>query len=138
MPERRYEYADDPLGLGRPPRTLVVDDDDDTRDMLATLLGSFGWQVTAARSGEEALERFDPDGVDVVLADLGLPEMDGCELIGRLRERSRRRIPAIAITGYGNPEDFKRTAGAGFDGHLTKPFHISALISMLREIGGSK
>ena len=138
MPERTYEYADDPLGLGRPPRTLVVDDDDDTRDMLATLLGSFGWEVTAARSAEEALALFDAKATDLVLADLGLPEMDGCELLGRLRELARRPIPAVAITGHGTAEDVARTAGAGFDGHLTKPFQLATLIAMLRSIGTEK
>jgi CheY-like chemotaxis protein len=138
MPERTYEYADDPLGLGRPPRTLVVDDDDDTRDMLATLLGSFGWTVTAARSAEEALALFDATAIDLVLADIGLPDMDGCELLGHLRVRARRRIPAVAITGHGNPDDVERPAEAGFDGHLTKPFQLASLLAMLRKIASSE
>lgn len=128
------EYASDPLGLGRPPRALVVDDDDDTRDMFELLLGTLGWTVTVARSADDAIERFDPAATDVILTDIGLPEMDGYEMLARLRSRAARHIPAIAITGYGTADHAGRASDAGFDGFLTKPFQLAALFDLLLAI----
>ena len=138
MPARKLPHADDPLGLGRPPRVLVVDDDADTRDMFQLLLVSLGWSVVAAGSGEEAIERFDPAATDLILTDVGMPEMDGCMLLERLREMSPSRTPAIAVTGFSGEETRARIEAAGFDGQLTKPFHLTSLIEMLHEIGAKR
>ena len=138
MPDRMPLDAGDPLDLGRPLRVLVVDDDDDTRDMFQMLLTSLGWHVATAGSGAEALERFDPTEIDFILTDIGLPEMDGCALLERLRERAHVYVPAIAVTGYGGEDAAARVRDAGFDGHLTKPFHLAALVELLREIGAKR
>jgi CheY-like chemotaxis protein len=129
------EKDEDPLGLGRPIRALVVDDDDDTRDMFGLLLGSLGWRVTAACSGIDALERFDPAATDLLLTDLEMPEMDGYELLALMRARSSQRLVAIAVTGYDEQDEGYRMACAGFDGHLTKPFQLASLLDLLRELG---
>jgi two-component system CheB/CheR fusion protein len=136
MPHARDKKAEDPLGLGRPLRALLVEDDKDTREMFALLLGGLGWHVTAAHSGPDALTRFDPSATDVILTDLGLPEMDGYELLASVRERAPLHIPVIAITGYGTDDEVARAISAGFDGHLAKPFEIAALLELLWEIGG--
>ena len=138
MSARKPPHAEDPLGLGRPPRVLVVDDDDDTRDMLQMLLASLGWSVVVASSGVDAIERFDPAAIDLILTDVGMAEMDGFMLLERLRELPPPHTPAIAVTGYGGDETAVRIREVGFDGHLTKPFHLVSLIEMLREIAARR
>ena len=115
-------------------RVLVVDDDRDTREMLEVLLASLGWKVVVVGSAAEAVERFDPYETDVILTDLSMPEMDGYELIERLRERTGRRIPAVAITGYDSEEDRARAAASGFDGHVVKPFGVATLVDLVRRV----
>jgi two-component system CheB/CheR fusion protein len=128
------DAASDPLGLGRPTRVLVVDDEPDSLDMFELLLGSFGWQVTVAASFQEALERFDAEATDLVLSDISLPEMDGYSLIAALRERASSRLIAVAVSGLGGSEDVQRSLDAGFDAHMTKPFQLSLFLDMLRQI----
>ena len=119
------------LGTRSALRALVVDDDRDTREMLEVLLASFGWRVVVVGSAEAALERFDPHETDVILTDLSMPDMDGFELLERLRERAGRRIPALAITGYDGEENKVQAAAAGFDGFVVKPFHVATLVDMV-------
>ncbi|MDP9123041.1 MAG: ATP-binding protein [Pseudomonadota bacterium] len=113
-------------------RVLVVDDNSDAADMIAALLRSSGHSVVVALDPAQALlalEGFEPD---VALLDIGLPVMDGYELAAELRLRLNRRCQLIALTGYGQETDRKRSAAAGFDGHLVKPVDGQTL---LREIG---
>ena len=120
-------------------RIAVRDDDHEEEKLLfELLLGSLGWQVTAARSADDELERFDPSATDVILTDIGLPEMDGYELLALMRDRTERHIPAVAITGYGAAEVQDRASGAGFDGFLTKPFQLATLLELLHAIGQRK
>jgi two-component system CheB/CheR fusion protein len=114
---------------------LVVDDDTDTREMFEMLLSSLGWSVVVAASGDEAIERFDPAATDFILTDVGMPDMDGCMLLNRLRDGAAADTPAVAITGYGGQEIEARLRESGFDGYLTKPFHLASLLDLLREIG---
>lgn len=119
---------------GRPVRALVVDDDHDTREMLELLLQSIGWEVVAVGSADEAVAQYDPDAVDVVLTDIGMPDTDGYELLDLLRKRSGRRIPAIAVTGYDSEEARQRAERSGFDGHLVKPFRLATLVEIVERV----
>ncbi len=116
----------------RPRDVLVVDDNRDAAESLAVLLRRMGMEVQVAYGGLEALEMiaaFDPE---VVFLDIGMPGMDGYELVRRVRDQAggRERL-VIAITGWGQEEDRRKSHEAGFDYHLTKPVDLSQLQSLL-------
>ena len=115
-----------------PQRVLIVDDNRDAADSLGLLLGMLGADVRVARDGAEALEALQGYDPAVVLLDIGMPGMDGFEVARRIRARSTTRRPAIvALTGWGQPEDRRRTKEAGFDHHLVKPADLVALQGIL-------
>jgi signal transduction histidine kinase/ActR/RegA family two-component response regulator len=103
---------------------LVVDDDETTRDLLVTLLSQFGAHVRAVASVREALQAFDADIPEVVLADIGMPGEDGLSMIRRIRQRSPARgglVRAIAVSAYARPEDRQAALAAGYDDFVAKP-----------------
>lgn len=105
---------------------LVVDDNEDGRDMLVTGLRSYGAKVTSVSNSREALDLLLSSGFtpDVLISDVGMPDTDGYELIRRVRmspDARTRQIPAIAVTAYANPEDRIRAVVAGYQAHLPKP-----------------
>jgi CheY-like chemotaxis protein len=105
-------------------RVLVVEDEADSRDLLAALLGAGGAMVTAVPSVPEALAQFDRDVPDLLIADIGLPHEDGYSLIRQVRalaSGSADRVPAMALTAYARPEDRDKALAAGFQMHLAKP-----------------
>jgi signal transduction histidine kinase/ActR/RegA family two-component response regulator len=105
-----------------PRRILLIDDDEDVREALSALLELDDHVVTVAANGAEGLRLALSDPPDVALVDVGLPDIDGYELVRRLRGDPRgEAVVAIALTGYGRAEDAKRALTAGFDVHLTKP-----------------
>ncbi|HEY8252104.1 MAG TPA: ATP-binding protein, partial [Burkholderiales bacterium] len=106
----------------QPRRVLIVEDNDDTRQMLHETLAFSGHEVREARDGASGLALAAEARPDVALIDIGLPDLDGYEVARRLRAApGGRRIGLIAITGYGQSEDQRRAYEAGFDAHLTKP-----------------
>ncbi len=118
--------------LARSHRILVVDDNEDARELLAELLATYGHAVESIGDPIVALERARTFGPDVAILDLGLPEMDGDELGARLRaERPDAHLRLIALTGYGQPSDIARTTAAGFDAHLLKPVDLPQLLRVL-------
>jgi signal transduction histidine kinase len=121
-------------GPGRK-RVLVVDDNVDSCDLLKVALEHLGYTVETANDGVSALEvakRFDPE---VALVDIGLPVMTGYELAPKLRElRGGRALGLVAITGYGQERDRRRSAEAGFDAHLVKPVNLSRLEEKMKEL----
>ncbi len=127
--------ASDPLSAGRragPLTVLAVDDNADYADSLRELLAVFGYEVHVCYDGEAALQFAHQQQADVVLLDIGMPEMDGYELARRLREEAGfKDIPLIAISGYGSAEDRRRCQEAGIDHHLVKPVDIDALRELL-------
>lgn len=130
-----------PRGQGDAPprRVLLVEDNVDAAQMLSDLLELSGNEVTVAACGREALEALRRRRVDVVLCDLGIPDMSGYEVARAVRaDPSLRDTPLVAVTGYGQPEDRRRTAAAGFDDHLTKPVDLGALHAVLRRFGGDR
>jgi two-component system CheB/CheR fusion protein len=117
-------------------RVLVVDDNEDFLESMATLLGLAGLSVKTARDGNEALKvaaQFRPTSV---LLDLGLPGMDGYEVARRLRSDSQLgQAVLIATTGYGDEATVSRMRGAGFDHHLVKPVEADAVLALLGQRG---
>ena len=125
-------------GLPGPPdvRVLVVEDDDETRDGMVRLLGTFGVWARAAEDGEEALQLVPEVQPTLILCDLQMPRLDGVEFVKRLR-----RLPpfhetfTVAITGLSGPLTVAATREAGFDGHLEKPMSVEMLARVLHRAG---
>ena len=122
--------------FGVPPphvsRVLIVDDNEDAADMLAHVLTSRGHETRVAHDGVEALRACADFAPHAAFLDLGLPVMDGYELASRLRELpGLQDIRLIAVTGYGQESDRRRTHAAGFQHHLVKPVDISAIEALL-------
>jgi CheY-like chemotaxis protein len=113
---------------------LVVDDDDETRELLSTLLAHAGADVSGAASAEEALRRLDDAVPDVLVSDIAMPTMTGLDLIERVRRRSGPRLPAVALSACGRAEDRESALRAGFDLHLVKPADVRALVSAVARV----
>lgn len=132
---RGVESAPLALGDDRPRRILVIDDDEDGREMLRTWLTLAGHEVDDAVDGVEGIGRALATKPEVVIVDIGLPELDGYQVAGRIRaSEPGRRMTLIALTGYGQPEDKRRARQAGFDAHLVKPVTPEALQLVLARI----
>jgi PAS domain S-box-containing protein len=115
-------------------RILIVDDNPDAATLLADSLTARGHTTRVAHDGPAALRLADEFLPDVALLDIGLPVMDGYELAHRLRERPPlRHIRLIAVTGYGQADDRRRSREAGFDVHLVKPVQLKQLGALLDE-----
>jgi PAS domain S-box-containing protein len=113
-------------------RVLVVDDNQDAADSLGMLLQFLGAEVEVAHGGREALEAMHEFKPAVVLLDLGMPNMDGLEVARRVREDPELRgATLVALTGWGQNEDRRRTGEAGFDYHLVKPADVRTLQSII-------
>lgn len=108
-------------------RALVVDDNRDSADTLALALQFFGLTVRALCDPFEVrqvVSEFDPD---LVVLDIGMPGLSGYELARQLRDEPGRKRILVALTGWGGPEDLRRSAAAGFDHHLVKPPELNVL-----------
>jgi signal transduction histidine kinase/ActR/RegA family two-component response regulator len=116
-------------------RILIVEDNHDAANTLGLLLRRFGHEVETAHSGVAGLQVAKRWRPDVVLCDLGLPEMDGYEVAGCLRrDPALAAARLIAVSGYGQDEDRRRSEEAGFDLHLTKPLDPSELQRLLGDV----
>lgn len=121
---------------GPPHRVLLVDDNIDAVETLAMLLQIWGHQVDVAHSGEDALQMARRNAPDLVLLDIGLPGMDGYDLARQLRELPNVGNPLlVALTGYGQEDDRRRSQDAGIDIHLIKPIGPGMLQKMLGQLG---
>ncbi|MGH7307780.1 MAG: hybrid sensor histidine kinase/response regulator [Candidatus Rokuibacteriota bacterium] len=118
-----------------PPRgrhILIVEDNQDFREVLRMLLESWGHRVEEAADGRRGLEIFHASRPEIILMDLGLPDLDGCEFARTVRStRGGEALSLVAITGYGQPNDRRRAKEAGFDAHLTKPVDPGELARVL-------
>ncbi|MCY2967176.1 MAG: response regulator [Planctomycetota bacterium] len=122
-----------PNGFTRPRRVLVVEDDPDIRESLRAILTLDGHQVSTADNGEAALDILQRAPLpDVALVDIGIPGLSGYELARRIRSGWADRMRLIALTGYGRPGDREAAFEAGFDEHITKPFHPRELNVLLQ------
>jgi signal transduction histidine kinase/ActR/RegA family two-component response regulator len=136
-PPRECAPSDQSAGVLARLRLLVVDDNRDAADSLAVLLELLGAEVHLAYAGADALLAVEAHRPDVVLLDIGMPEMDGYEVARRIRERTGTGGPTlIALSGWGQEEDLRRTREAGFDHHLIKPADLDALKRLLTSVGG--
>ena len=102
-------------------RVLVVDDDADSLNLAAVALEQYGARVTTARSGTEALEAMTSELPDVLVSDLGMPGLDGLQLMREIRSRRGGGMPALALTAYAMEADEERSRAAGYTMHLSKP-----------------
>jgi len=113
---------------------LIVDDEQDSREVLGVLLERNGARVFLTGSAREALEELDRITPDVMLSDIGMPGEDGFALIRKVREREaegKRKIHAIAVTGYVSPDDRARALDEGYDMYLSKPLDLQELLEIL-------
>jgi CheY-like chemotaxis protein len=120
-----------------PLRILIVDDNHDSAEMLATLLGFSGHETHTAHDGMAAVEAANELDPDVIFLDIGLPVLNGYEAGRRIRERNggRRRPVLVALTGWGQDEDRRRSEEAGFDAHVVKPVDDTRLRKLLADVG---
>jgi len=118
-----------PQVRGQDRRVLVVDDNEEAAELLAAGLETSGYTVRIANDGAQALAAVEDFTPDVAVLDIGLPVMDGYELIGHLRARpALRGCRFIALTGYGQANDRSRSRDAGFHVHLVKPVRLAVLL----------
>jgi two-component system, chemotaxis family, CheB/CheR fusion protein len=114
---------------------LIVDDSDELLGPFRQLLTMEGAEVSLASSGEAALERMGQQRFDVVLSDIGMPGMDGHELIRRIRASEHGdHVIAIAVTGFGRQQDATKAKAAGFDAHLSKPVSMRVLVETISSL----
>jgi signal transduction histidine kinase/CheY-like chemotaxis protein len=150
LPLRMKNYRESPVGLAAPTvttvngtrtghRILLADDNRDALDSLATLLQCDGHEVHTAGDGAEALIVAAEHHPDVVLLDIGMPKLDGYEVARRIRaEPWGKRTVLIALTGWGQDEDRRRSREVGFDSHLVKPLDPEALSTLLARLPRSQ
>jgi len=118
-------------------KVLVVDDEPDSRALVAELLEINGMQVSTAGSVDEAIAAMDASTPDLLLSDIGMPIKDGYMLIRKIRERSPERggqVRAAALTGYGSAADFERARNAGFQSIIVKPLIAEDLLERIRAL----
>jgi CheY-like chemotaxis protein/two-component sensor histidine kinase len=117
---------------------LVVDDEPDARDLIQRVLQEQGATVLVASAGEEALRIVETVNPDALISDIGMPHMDGYQLMRRIRaaEPMGRRIPALALTAFARPEDRKKALLAGYQSHLAKPVDLAELVIAIAGLVG--
>jgi CheY-like chemotaxis protein len=118
------------LGL----RVLLVDDDEDVRDALLSILRLFGADGVAVECADDARALLAVERFDVLLSDIDMPDENGLELIRSVRRSRARRIAAAAVTACVSTEDYCAAFAAGFDRVVAKPPEIAALIDVVREL----
>jgi two-component system cell cycle response regulator DivK len=112
---------------------LVVEDQEDNRQILRDLLGNAGYELTEAENGEEAIAAVDRRRPDLILMDIQLPLMDGYEATRRIRTNpDLKTVPIIAVTSYALSGDEAKALAAGCDGYVTKPYSPRDLLAKVR------
>jgi CheY-like chemotaxis protein/two-component sensor histidine kinase len=130
----------DPDAGGRQPQAneprkiLVVDDNQDTASSCALMFKTLGHEVQTAYNGLAALDVARSFRPEAIFLDIGLPGMNGFDVVRSLREEGFKEELIVAVSGYGQPEDRQRSHDAGFDEHLVKPVHRDALLSALQRL----
>jgi CheY-like chemotaxis protein/anti-sigma regulatory factor (Ser/Thr protein kinase) len=120
-------------------RILVIDDESDALDLIAMELTQHGATVKGVTSSQEALTLFEQEQFDLVIGDIGMPGIDGYELIKRIRQLEKgqqRRVPAVALTAYARVQDRMRAILAGFNTHVPKPVEANELITIVGSLTG--
>jgi CheY-like chemotaxis protein len=121
------------FGVGR--LALVVDDVSDVTEMLSVLLTHAGYEVITALSAHGALEAVRKQRFDVIISDIGMPEMNGYQLAREIRLLpGYEKVPMVAVTGYSMFDDRERSLNAGFTAHLTKPIEPRVLLDLIERL----
>ncbi len=114
---------------------LVVDDVADVTEMLAVVLTHAGYSVVTAASAPAALKAAGERQFDVIISDIGMPEMNGYQLAREMRQMpGYETIPMVAVTGYSMFDDKERSTKAGFNAHMTKPIDPRALLELIEQL----
>jgi DNA-binding response OmpR family regulator len=114
-------------------RVLVVDDNEDAADSLATLLGVMNYDVRVAYDGPEAIEAADDFRPTIALLDIGLPKLSGYDIARHIRRTRGSDVLLVAITGWGQEDDRRKASEAGFDHHFTKPADFEVLVELIEQ-----
>ena len=131
------EIQPEPPGL-QGLRILIVDDETDALDLISMELAQHGANVTGVNSAEAALESLSQDMFDILISDIGMPQMDGYDLIRQIRKREddTQRIPAVALTAYARVQDRMRAILAGYSTHVAKPVEANELVTVVASLTG--
>ena len=137
--ENGGESSPAPQQLGKQTRegrsALVVDDVADVTEMLGVLLSHAGYDVVTAASAKAALQAANEKHFDVIISDIGMPEMNGYQLAEALRLLpDYQTVPLVAVTGYSMFDDRERSLKAGFNAHMTKPIDPRALLDLIEQL----
>ena len=122
------------MGEAKAAGVLVVDDDSNLRELLEEAVRDWGYAVTTARSGEEALESIGRKKFNIVICDLKMPGMDGLELLKKIKACDKK-VHVIVITGYATLETVVKTIEAGAFDYITKPFRLEELRRIMNKAG---
>jgi CheY-like chemotaxis protein len=132
-PSPRSESLKRDFAVGR--SALVVDDVSDVTEMLSVLLTHAGYEVVCASSARAALEAVHTQHFDVIISDIGMPEMNGYQLAREIRQLpDYATVPMVAVTGYSMFDDKQRSLSAGFNAHLTKPIDPKGLLDLIEHL----
>ena len=121
-------------------RLMIVDDDAQTRTMMNELMQVYGAETLWASNARDAARLLSEQAVHVVISDIGLPDLDGYELMRRLRQPGNlaSATPAIALTGFAQANDERMALDAGYQGFVTKPIDVAALVALIRQLAQSQ
>jgi CheY-like chemotaxis protein len=142
LPARGHEFTSqttgeqsEARGLEKSRRALVVDDVSDVTEMLSVLMKHAGYEVTTACSAPDAIALARDHHFDVVISDIGMPEMNGYQLAEALRSLpGYETVPMVAVTGYSMFDDRSRSLTAGFNEHVTKPIDPRAFLALIEQL----
>jgi PAS domain S-box-containing protein len=138
MPARSADASTEGVSLANI-RVLLVEDEPDAAEFVRQLLENYGAEVIVAASAAKALDVVVTTRIDILISDIGLPAMDGYQLIERVRQMditSVRGIPAVALTAYARTEDRTRALRAGYQAHVTKPIESNELVATVASFAG--
>jgi two-component system, OmpR family, response regulator len=119
--------------MAEPLRVLLVEDDDDNRELMAEVLAASGYQVLSAASGQDGLKALSEHSIDVVVTDVGMPGMGGLEM-ARAAKQIAPTVPVVIVTGWAEREDIARARGREVDAVLIKPVDPDALTAAVVEV----
>jgi len=143
LPRRKRTGLTGPLQMPAPDsltkpegaHILVVEDDEDTLELLQSTFKTKGFRVTTCQSAQEALEIAPANSIDLILSDIGMPHMDGFEMMKALRQLPNMTdVPAIALSGYVSQKDTRMALDAGFNAHISKPVEPAELLSTIARL----
>jgi hypothetical protein len=124
-----------PLTRPHEAHILIVEDDEDTLELLQSTFKAKGFRVTTCQSAQEALDIAPANSIDLILSDIGMPHMDGFEMMKQLRQLPNMGdVPAIALSGYASQKDRGLALDAGFNAHVSKPVDPAELMTTIKQL----